>query len=79
MRCVDLALDGEAIRIRVIGQGGRPVSEHIVHALGMNGSLAYVRGGPGVADAVPRGATDSPSAKRSTRLKARATFQAKKP
>lgn len=52
MRTIEIDQDGEAVVVHVIASG-KPVSEHVIHAVGPNGSLAHFRGGPGVADDAP--------------------------
>lgn len=58
MKTIELQANGDALRVLVL-DGEARISEHIVHAVGPNGSLAYFRGGPGVADAEPTGSAES--------------------
>lgn len=40
MKTVELVQDGEAVRILIVSADGKPLAEHIVHAVGPAPSLA---------------------------------------
>lgn len=52
MRTIDIVQDGEPVMVRVTNEG-RPIAQHVIHAVGPGGSLAYFKGGPGVPDNAP--------------------------
>ena len=45
MKTIDLEQDGEPLVVRILSDA-KPIAQHIVHAVGPNGSLAYFKGGP---------------------------------
>ena len=59
MRSLELTVDGDPLLVRIRSDRGL-IAQHIVHAVGPNGSLAFFRGGPGVPDEVPRPAGARP-------------------